>query len=49
MPIPLDRDSLYKKLDAGKKETNDKIDLLNSNVKFLVENFQKVIKLSKKK
>ena len=49
MPIPVDKNDLYEKLDADKKEIVDVISILNKNVVFLIKNFDKVIKLSKKK
>ena len=49
MPIPVDKNDLYEKLDADKKEIIDVISILNRNVVFLIKNFDKVIKLSKKK
>ena len=49
MPIPVDKNDLYEKLDKDKKEIIDVISILNRNVVFLIKNFDKVIKLSKKK
>ena len=49
MPIPVDKNDLYEKLDKDKKEIMDVISILNRNVVFLIKNFDKVIKLSKKK
>ena len=49
MPIPVDKNDLYEKLDKDKKEIVDVISILNRNVVFLIKNFDKVIKLSKKK
>jgi len=49
MPIPVDKNALYEKLDADKKEIIDEITILNNNVVFLIKELDKIIKLSKKK
>lgn len=49
MPIPVDKNDLYEKLDADKKDIIEKIVTLNNNVVFLIKNLDKIIKLSKKK
>ena len=49
MPIPVDKNDLYEKLDTDKKEIIDKITTLNNNVVFLIKELDKIIKLSKKK
>jgi len=48
MPIPVDRNNLYEKLDKDKIEITDKISTLNNNVVFLIKEFDKVLKLFKK-
>ena len=48
MPIPVDRNNLYEKLDKDKIEITDKISTLNNNVIFLIKEFDKVLKLLKK-
>ena len=48
MPIPVDRNNLYEKLDKDKIEITDKISTLNNNVVFLIKEFDKVMKLFKK-
>jgi len=48
MPIPIDRNQLFEKLDKDKIEITDKISTLNNNVIFLIKEFDKVLKLLKK-
>jgi len=49
MPIPVDKNDLYEKLDADKKDIMNKLNITNNNVEFLIKLFDKVMKLSKKK
>ena len=49
MPIPIDRNQLYARLDADKKDIIDKISTLNNNVVFLIKELEKILKLAKKK
>ena len=48
MPIPLDRDKLYEKLDKDKKELQDKLDLIKSNLELLLRDFNKKKPIPKK-
>lgn len=49
MTIPIDRNQLYERLDADKKDITDKIITLNNNVVYLIKELDKISKLAKKK
>lgn len=49
MPIPIDRNQLYARLNDDKKDIIDKISTLNNNVVFLIKELEKILKLAKKK
>jgi len=48
MPIPVDKNSLYEKLDKDKKELQDKLDLIKSNLELLLRDFNKKKPIPKK-